>query len=43
MYNPVGLSNVDGANMLYGGKRKFLFSGEFILIKKKVVVLEKLR
>ena len=42
MYNALGLSNVDGANMLYGGKRRLLFSGEFILIKK-VVVLEKLR
>lgn len=46
MYKAVGLSIVDGANALYGGKRGLLFPGEFILKKKKkkkVVVLEKLR
>lgn len=39
-----GLSIVGGANVLYGGKRGLLFPGEFILEKKKkVVVLEKPR
>ena len=45
MYKAVGLSIVEGANVLYGGKRGLLFPGEFILKKKKkkVVVLEKPR